>query len=218
MQTGGQRRRPLTESYAAAGWVGQRAQVYIIDVCTTTNSWTVCRRFSEFDALHQKVRARRRLSAAYPSRLLTQGRRDDRATDGMSTRACQLKKRFGRLPRDLPKKIPTLKMNASALQDRTRNLNEYLSAIMEREPRILQSEEFYGFLEVHFYVRSACRARAGRNASWPDARNTHRVHRCAEQPPVVAPHRPRQDVYAACRMLGANLVPEGQGAASLPGT
>ena len=71
----------------------------------------------------------------------------------MSVRAIQLKKRFGKLPRDLPKKIPTIKMNATALLDRTRQLNEYLLAIMEREPRILQSEELYNFLEVHYYVR-----------------------------------------------------------------
>ena len=44
-------------------------------------------------------------------------------------------------------------MNATALLDRTRQLNEYLLAIMEREPRILQSEELYNFLEVHYYVR-----------------------------------------------------------------
>ena len=128
-------------------------KVYIIDVCTTTNSWTVCRRFSEFDAMHQKVRLQNILSILVhlvpPSLII------HRSTlpSPLSVRAIQLKKRFGKLPRDLPKKIPTIKMNATALLDRTRQLNEYLLAIMEREPRILQSEELYNFLEVHYYVR-----------------------------------------------------------------
>ena len=69
----------------------------------------------------------------------------------------QLKKKFGKLPRDLPKKMPSLKMSPTALAERTRQLDEYVQAIMEREPRIVQSEDFWAFLEVHLYVRPRSR-------------------------------------------------------------
>jgi hypothetical protein len=66
----------------------------------------------------------------------------------------QLKKRFGTVPRELPKKAPTLALGANALQERARALGVYLAALLERDPRLRQSEEVYAFLSLHLYVRS----------------------------------------------------------------
>jgi len=61
------------------------------------------------------------------------------------------------VPRDLPKKSPTVKLKQAAMQDRARQLDEYLQAIVQREPLILQCDDMLAFLEVQLYdVHGIC--------------------------------------------------------------
>jgi len=125
-------------------------QVYVIAVRTATAQWTTCRRFSEFDALHQKARLTLATHDRAGVRKLTCAPTTYRYWE-------QIKRRFGRVPRDLPKKSPTVKLKHAAMQERARQLEEYLQAIVQREPLILQCDDMMAFLEVQLYdVHGIC--------------------------------------------------------------